>query len=118
VIEDTEQQLLVRRILRNRRQQYDPASKERLVAACCRCGGASWMKRSAMVMSKLARWSAALMHHGVPADLEGGLPDVRQRFDGRSAARKSRGREYSRGRALCTRRPKWSHAVLDGPAFV
>ncbi len=38
MIEDDEQKLLVRRILRNGRRRYDPASKERLVAACLEPG--------------------------------------------------------------------------------
>ncbi|UVK50307.1 transposase (plasmid) [Mesorhizobium sp. AR02] len=37
-MEDDEQKLLVRRILRNGRRRYDPASKERLVAACLEPG--------------------------------------------------------------------------------
>ncbi|MFY7930363.1 MAG: IS66 family insertion sequence element accessory protein TnpB, partial [Oligoflexus sp.] len=37
-MEDDERKLLVRRIFSNGRRRYDPASKERLVAACLEAG--------------------------------------------------------------------------------
>ncbi|UVK36051.1 transposase (plasmid) [Mesorhizobium sp. AR10] len=53
-MEDDEQKLLVRRILRNGRRRYDPASKERLVAACLEPG---------VSVSRLA------LEHGINANL-------------------------------------------------
>lgn len=54
VIEDDEQKLVVRRILRNGRRRYDAASKERLVAACLEPG---------VSVSRLA------LEHGINANL-------------------------------------------------
>jgi transposase len=54
VIESDEQKLAVRRILRNGRRRYDPASKERLVAACLEPG---------VSVSRLA------LEHGINANL-------------------------------------------------
>lgn len=54
VIEDDEQRLMVRRVLRNGRRRYDAASKERLVAACLEPG---------VSVSRLA------LEHGINANL-------------------------------------------------
>ena len=54
MIEDDEQKLVVRRILRNGRRRYDAASKERLVAACLEPG---------VSVSRLA------LEHGINANL-------------------------------------------------
>jgi transposase len=54
VIEDDEQKLVVRRILRNGRRRYDAASKERLVAACL---------EPSVSVSRLA------LEHGINANL-------------------------------------------------
>lgn len=54
MIEDDEQRLMVRRVLRNGRRRYDAASKERLVAACLEPG---------VSVSRLA------LEHGINANL-------------------------------------------------
>jgi hypothetical protein len=54
VIEDDEQQLMVRRILRNGGRRYDQMSKERLVAACLERG---------VSVSRLALWERRLTEH-------------------------------------------------------
>lgn len=54
MIESDEQKLVVRRILRNGRRRYDPAWKERLVAACLEPG---------VSVSRLA------LEHGINANL-------------------------------------------------
>nr|WP_164831519.1 transposase [Sinorhizobium meliloti] len=53
-MEDDEQRLMVRRVLRNGRRRYDAASKERLVAACLEPG---------VSVSRLA------LEHGINANL-------------------------------------------------